>query len=163
MEVTDMFSINCASEADTVRVGKLLAGLLQDGDVVLLDGDLGTGKTTLVIAAATALGADPKEVTSPTFSLMNLYHGRGIEIKHFDLYRINWPEELEDIGFSEYAGGDGVTFIEWAELFPDAMPEENLELKLTREGEGRKVELLPHGKPYEELVRALLAQKDQEG
>ena len=60
-------------------------------------------------------------------------------------------------------GGDGVTFIEWAELFPDAMPEENLELKLTREGEGRKVELLPHGKPYEELVRALLAQKDQEG
>ena len=65
---------------------------------------------------------------------MNVYHGKTLNVKHFDLYRINWPEELEDIGFSEYAGGDGVTFIEWAELFPDAMPEENLELKLTREG-----------------------------
>jgi len=148
-----MFSINCASEADTVRVGKLLAGLLQDGDVVLLDGDLGTGKTTLVIAAATALGADPKEVTSPTFSLMNLYHGRGIEIKHFDLYRINWPEELEDIGFSEYAGHDGITFIEWAELFMEYMPEESLEIRLERDGDGRRLTFVPHGAHYEELCR----------
>lgn len=156
-------AVYCADEVATEALGRKLGSLCRNGDVILLNGDLGTGKTCLVTAASVAMGVPPQEVTSPTFSLMNVYHGKTLNVKHFDLYRINWPEELEDIGFSEYAGGDGVTFIEWAELFPDAMPEENLELKLTREGEGRKVELLPHGKPYEELVRALLAQKDQEG
>jgi tRNA threonylcarbamoyladenosine biosynthesis protein TsaE len=148
-----MFTISCPTEADTERVGKVLAGVLSDGDVVLLNGDLGTGKTSLVIAAASALGVDPQEVTSPTFSLLNMYHGNGIEIKHFDLYRINWPEELEDIGFSEYAGHEGITFIEWAELFTEYMPEESLEIKIEREGDGRRMTFIPHGSHYEELCR----------
>lgn len=158
-----MAVVYCPDEAATEALGRRLGRLCRDGDVFLLNGDLGTGKTCLVTAAATAMGVDPKEVTSPTFSLMNVYHGKGLNIKHFDLYRINWPEELEDIGFSEYAGGDGVTFIEWAELFPDTMPEENLELKFSRKGEGREVEFLPHGKRYEALAAALLKESGQEG
>ena len=158
-----MAVVYCPDEAATEALGRRLGRLCRDGDVFLLNGDLGTGKTCLVTAAATAMGVDPKEVTSPTFSLMNVYHGKELNIKHFDLYRINWPAELEDIGFSEYAGGDGVTFIEWAELFPDTMPEENLELKFSRKGEGREVEFLPHGKRYEALAAALLKESGQEG
>ena len=158
-----MTAVYCPAPGATEALGRRLGSLCREGDVFLLEGDLGTGKTRLVTAAAAALGVDPQDVTSPTFSLMNVYHGSRLSIKHFDLYRINWPEELEDIGFSEYAGGDGVTFIEWAELFPEYMPEENLELKFTRQGEGRQVELCPHGGRYEELARALMAQKGREG
>lgn len=158
-----MTAVYCPDSEATEALGRRLGSLCQDGDVFLLEGDLGTGKTCLVTAAAAALGVDPQEVTSPTFSLMNVYHGSRLSIKHFDLYRINWPEELEDIGFSEYAGGDGVTFIEWAELFPEYMPEKHLELKFTRQGEGRQIELCPQGERYEELARALIAQKGQEG
>ena len=71
-----------------------------------------------------SLGAEAEDVNSPTFAIMNVYQGRELEIRHFDLYRLNRPEELEDIGFEEYAGGDGVTLIEWAELFKDELPEE---------------------------------------
>ena len=117
-----MVTLYCPDEAATAALGTHLGSLLTDGDVVLLNGDLGAGKTCLVIAAAKALGVDPAEVTSPTFSLMNIYKGKNLSVKHFDLYRINREEELEDIGFSEYAGYDGVTFIEWAELFPEEMP-----------------------------------------
>ena len=158
-----MAVVYCPDEAATEALGRRLGQLCRDGDVILLNGDLGTGKTCLVTAAAKAMGVDPKEVTSPTFSLMNVYHGKELNIKHFDLYRINWPEELEDIGFSEYAGGDGVTFIEWAELFPEYMPEKYLELKFTRQGEGRQIELCPQGERYEELARALIAQQGREG
>jgi tRNA threonylcarbamoyladenosine biosynthesis protein TsaE len=147
-----MVTINCPTEEATQKLGSVLGQFLTDGDVVLLNGDLGAGKTTLVTAAAAAMGVDPKEVTSPTFSLMNVYRGKRLSIKHFDLYRINWPEELEDIGFSEYAGQDGVTFIEWANLFPDAVPEEHLEIELKRDGQGRQAVLTAQGAHYEELL-----------
>jgi tRNA threonylcarbamoyladenosine biosynthesis protein TsaE len=153
-----MITIQCPVEASTSHLGSVLGSLLSDGDVVLLKGDLGTGKTTLVISAAAAMGVDAGEVTSPTFSLMNVYKGTRLTIKHFDLYRINTPEELEDIGFSEYAGQEGVTFVEWADLFPDYMPEENLEIELLREGTGRVAKLIPHGAHYEEIVRKVQEQ-----
>lgn len=152
-----MESFVCKDVADTERLGRLLGKFCQDGDVILLNGDLGTGKTCLVTAAADAMGVAQGEVTSPTFSLMNVYKGKKLNIKHFDLYRISWPEELEDIGFEEYCGGDGVTFVEWAGLFPDAMPEENLELDLTRDGDGRKAEAAAHGARYEQLLKELTA------
>jgi tRNA threonylcarbamoyladenosine biosynthesis protein TsaE len=84
---------------------------------------------------------------------MNVYQGRQLELRHFDLYRLNKPEELQDIGFAEYAGGDGITMIEWADMFPEEMPDAYLQITLTLIPEGRKITLLPHGKRYEELVK----------
>ena len=92
-------------------------------------------------------------MTSPTFTLMNVYKGRQLELRHFDLYRLNRQEELQDIGFDEYAGGEGITMIEWADLFPADLPEAYLQITITLIPEGRKITLLPVGKRYEELLK----------
>lgn len=139
--------------AATERLGSLIGSLAQSGDVICFTGDLGAGKTLMSRGISLALGAAEEEITSPTFAIMNVYEGKELEIRHFDLYRLNRPEELEDIGFDEYAGGEGVTLIEWAELFPDNLPEEYLQVTLRLEGAGRRAELLPKGKRYEELVQ----------
>ena len=138
--------------AATEALGRLLGRHLKDGDVLCLSGDLGAGKTLLSRGVATSLGVDPDAVTSPTFAIMNVYEGRELEVRHFDLYRLNRPEELEDIGFEEYAGGDGVTLIEWAELFREQLPEEYLQVVLRHEGAGRRAVLEAHGLRYEQLL-----------
>ena len=137
----------------TEALGQLLGKHAKDGDVICLSGDLGAGKTLLSRGLATALGVEPEEVTSPTFAIMNVYQGRELEVRHFDLYRLNRPEELEDIGFGEYAGGDGVTLIEWAELFSEQLPEEYLQIVLQHEGKGRRAVLTARGERYEELLK----------
>lgn len=138
--------------AATESLGKLLGRHAADGDVFCLTGDLGAGKTLLSRGVAEALGVAGEDVTSPTFALMNVYQGTELEVRHFDLYRLNRVEELEDIGFSEYAGGDGVTLIEWAELFKDELPEEYLQITLLLDGAGRKAVLEPKGERYEQLL-----------
>lgn len=140
------------SEA-TERFGHLLGTKVQDGDVICLTGDLGAGKTLLTQGVAGALGVNKADVTSPTFTIMNVYEGTDLEIRHFDLYRLNRPEELEDIGFSEYCGGDGVTLIEWAELFPEELPEEYLQITLLHEKDGRRAVLEAKGSRAEALLR----------
>lgn len=139
--------------AATERLGSIIGSIAQSGDVICFTGDLGAGKTLMSRGISLALGAAEEEITSPTFAIMNVYAGKELEIRHFDLYRLNRPEELEDIGFYEYAGGEGVTLIEWAELFPDSLPEEYLQVTLRLEGAGRRAELLPKGERYEELVQ----------
>ena len=138
--------------AATEALGKLLGRHAADGDVFCLTGDLGAGKTLLSRGVAEALGVSSEDVTSPTFAIMNVYQGTGLEVRHFDLYRLNRPEELEDIGFDEYAGGDGVTLIEWAELFSEQLPEEYLQVTLRLDGAGRRAVLEPKGERYEELL-----------
>ena len=142
-----------ADSAATEALGRLLGKHLEDGDVLCLSGDLGAGKTMLSRGIATSLGVDPDEVTSPTFAIMNVYQGRELEVRHFDLYRLNRPEELEDIGFEEYAGGEGVTLIEWAELFKEQLPEEYLQVVLRHEGAGRRAALTAQGERYERLLK----------
>ena len=142
-----------ADSAATEALGKLLGKYLQDGDVICLSGDLGAGKTLLSRGIATTLGVEPNDVTSPTFAIMNVYQGKELEVRHFDLYRLNRPEELEDIGFGEYAGGDGVTLIEWAELFAEQLPEEYLQIVLRHEGAGRRAALTALGECYQELLK----------
>lgn len=144
----------------TEALGIKLGGFLRDGDVVCLTGDLGAGKTLLTQGVARALGVEEHEVTSPTFTIMNIYQGEELEIKHFDLYRLNRPEELEDIGFSEYAGGDGVTLIEWAELFSEELPEEYLQITLLLEPIGRTAVLEAKGERYQELLKEVEANVD---
>lgn len=138
--------------AATEALGKLLGRHAADGDVFCLTGDLGAGKTLLSKGVAEALGVSSEDVTSPTFAIMNVYQGTELEVRHFDLYRLNRPEELEDIGFDEYAGGDGVTLIEWAELFSEQLPEEYLQITLRLDGAGRRAVLEPKGERYEELL-----------
>jgi tRNA threonylcarbamoyladenosine biosynthesis protein TsaE len=110
------------SPSETVDVGKALGKGLVEGDVVALYGELGSGKTTLIKGLAQGLGARRlEEVRSPTFVLLNLYKGR-LPIYHIDLYRVHTLERLYDMGYEEYAFGDGVMVIEWAEKAEEALP-----------------------------------------
>ena len=138
---------------ETEKLGNILGKLAQSGDVFCFTGDLGAGKTLMSRGISLALGVAEEDVTSPTFAIMNIYAGEELEVRHFDLYRLNRPEELEDIGFDEYAGGEGVTLIEWAELFPDQLPEEYMQVTLLHDGAGRKAVLTPKGERYEELLQ----------
>lgn len=145
-------NIKCKSQTETEELGRLLARCAAAGDVYCLSGDLGAGKTCLAKAIAEGLGVAPDKVTSPTFSIMNVYQG-AMEIRHFDLYRLRSPEELEDIGFEEYVGADGLTLLEWGELFADYLPNEYLHIEIEKIPEGRVITLTPCGKHYEELVK----------
>ena len=101
-------------EAETTRAGVELAADLAPGDVVLLIGDLGLGKTVLARGIATGLGVDPSEVHSPTFTLVNQYQGR-VPVHHVDLYRIERESDLGELGLEEILGGEGVAIVEWGE------------------------------------------------
>jgi tRNA threonylcarbamoyladenosine biosynthesis protein TsaE len=105
------------SEADTANIGRELASTLRAGDVVLLYGDLGAGKTAFTKGLAEGLGVSRDEVSSPTFTLMQEYRGGRLPLFHVDLYRLNDPREIEDLGLDEIAA-DGVLAIEWAEKLP---------------------------------------------
>ena len=105
------------SEQETAAIGRELARSLGAGDVVLLVGDLGAGKTALVRGIAEGLGVDPNEVSSPTFTLVQEYSGGRLPLYHVDLYRLNDPREIDDLGLDEIAE-DGVLAIEWAERHP---------------------------------------------
>ena len=125
----------------THEVGACLARCLQAGDVVLLTGDLGAGKTQLVQGVAQGLGS--KETpTSPTFNLVLTYTSGRLDLHHFDLYRLDKARQLEDIALREYLESGGACFVEWAEKFPDAF-DEYLSVRIAkREGDAR--ELLAH-------------------
>jgi len=105
------------SEQDTAAIGRELGATLAAGDVVLLHGDLGAGKTAFVRGLAEGLGVDAQEVSSPTFTLVQEYRGGRLPLFHVDLYRLNDPREIDDLGLDEIAE-DGVLAIEWAERHP---------------------------------------------
>ena len=116
------------SEEQTAAAGERLAGNLRPGDVVLLFGDLGAGKTAFVRGLARGLGASGDDVSSPTFTLVQEYAGR-IQLFHVDLYRLE-PAEVDDLGLDELVAGDGVVAIEWADRWkgrPDDVVEVGIE------------------------------------
>ena len=115
--MTDARVRQSRSEDDTAAVGRELAASLAAGDVVLLHGDLGAGKTALVRGLAEGLGVPPDEVSSPTFTLVQEYRGGRLPLFHVDLYRLHDPREIEDLGLDEIAE-QGVLAIEWAERHP---------------------------------------------
>ena len=117
------------SEADTAAFAGALAKCLRPGDTVLLCGDLGTGKSVFARGAARALGVQGA-MPSPTFTLMIPYTGN-VKLYHFDLYRLNDPEEFYAVGLDEFIGGDGVAIVEWPEM-ADIEPEPALEILLHR-------------------------------
>ncbi len=122
------------SEAGTLALGELLTELLPPPRLVLLRGDLGAGKTTLVKGIVAALGAsNPEDVTSPTFTLVHEYKGRKTKIFHLDLYRLEEESQLETVGVWELAdAGDALVLVEWGERFPTLVARADAEIRLTQ-------------------------------
>ena len=135
-------------------LARALAPYLLPGDVFLLNGDLGAGKTRFVQGIANALGVQ-EDVTSPTFTLLITYQTDAFPINHFDLYRLETSEELADIGYWDVLEDGGVAFVEWGDKFPDDEPFDFVEITITVAEDGtRTMRAVPHGSRAQELVQA---------
>ena len=122
------------SAAETRALGEQLASRLHPGDTVILEGELGAGKSELARGIARGLGVT-ETVTSPSFTILNVYESGRCPLYHFDWYRLESEEELYELGMDEYLGGDGVAVVEWAERCPDAVPEKRIRIRLEVTGE----------------------------
>jgi tRNA threonylcarbamoyladenosine biosynthesis protein TsaE len=121
------------SEEETAAAGERLGATLTAGDVVLLFGDLGAGKTAFVRGIARGVGATADDVSSPTFTIVQQYSGSGPTLYHVDLYRLN-PDEVDDLGLDDLVSGDGVVAIEWAERWR-GRPDDVVEVRLQEVGD----------------------------
>lgn len=140
----------------TWSVGEFVGKRLKAGMVLCLTGDLGAGKTLFTKGVAAGLGVKA-DVTSPSFTLMNLYDGR-LPVTHFDLYRLDDEGDLDEIGFYEYADEPvGVAVIEWADKFPEALPPHHLSVVLSpgKNLEERRLSFTARGDGYEGILAAL--------
>ena len=127
----DELSVVTRSQPQTVAVGRALGECLAEGDVLVLTGDLGAGKTQLTKGMAAGLGIT-EDVTSPTFTIEMVYEGGRLPLYHFDLYRLDDPDQLEDTGLFDVLGADGVCSIEWGEQFADEIGPQRMDVFLTR-------------------------------
>ncbi|HEY2858873.1 MAG TPA: tRNA (adenosine(37)-N6)-threonylcarbamoyltransferase complex ATPase subunit type 1 TsaE [Terracidiphilus sp.] len=133
------------SGADTIEVGRKLAELLKPPQFLLLRGDLGTGKTTLVKGIAQALdAADPDEVTSPTFTLIHEYegthHNKAVKLFHLDVYRLEGERQLDTLGLDDLQTPDALVLVEWGEKFKSLVKRATGEIAITSEGgDARKI------------------------
>lgn len=119
----------------TAKIAKQIAKTCKKGDIVLLFGDLGAGKT--VFAKGFVSYFSKAQVVSPTFTIVNTYKG-DINIYHFDLYRINSVEELEEIGFEEYLYSDGICLIEWPERAKELLPRNLIKVSIIKKGDNQR-------------------------
>ena len=145
------------SPEQTQHLGKRLGELAQSGDVFLLTGNLGSGKTCLTQGIAWGLGV--KEYAfSPSFVIIREYHGR-LTLYHIDFYRLDRLEEIADLGLDEYLYGKGVCVIEWADKGIAVLPDEHLLINLSYVSDTeRAVSLEPKGERYIELLKSLNAE-----
>src|ERR1700760_69268 len=132
--MTQEITTNSAEE--TIALGRTLAGMLAPPKLVLLRGDLGAGKTTLVKGIATAFqAASEEDVTSPTFTLIHEYRGPDVNLFHLDLYRIDTPRQLETLGIDDLISDNSVLLVEGGEKFARFERERDVEIVLERVGE----------------------------
>ncbi|HYK49381.1 MAG TPA: tRNA (adenosine(37)-N6)-threonylcarbamoyltransferase complex ATPase subunit type 1 TsaE [Terriglobales bacterium] len=131
------------SAEETIALGRSLAGMLTPPRLVLLRGDLGAGKTTLVKGIAEAFqAASAEDVTSPTFTLVHEYRGPRVNLYHVDLYRVDTPRQLETLGLDDLIADNSILLIEWGEKFPHLRQDQDMEIVLERLGEDeRKIQL----------------------
>ena len=161
----------CRSESaeQTKLIGAALGAQLRAGDTVLLSGDLGAGKTQFTQGVARAMGIPENQVTSPTFNILLTYAGHDSEgnaliLNHFDLYRLETPEQLVDIDFAGVLESGGACLIEWADKFPGAMPDDRLEVRITADEEGvRTIEAAGTGTRSAELLNAWVGEGQPRG
>jgi tRNA threonylcarbamoyladenosine biosynthesis protein TsaE len=143
------------SVAETQRLGCSLGQLLEGQEVICLEGELGTGKTTLTQAIGCALGVDDP-ITSPTFTLVNEYRGEWATLHHIDLYRLDTREEMVQAGIDEYLCADAICVIEWAEKAKEILPPEYLYITLKYADDDRRgITLQSKGQRYIDLLRRL--------
>lgn len=157
MDVTRV--LHSTGPADTASLATALATELQAGDVIGLVGDLGAGKTLFVQSVAKAVGVpEDVRVTSPTFTLINEYHGGRLPVYHADLYRLERARELDEIGLDELCRrGDGVVFVEWADRF-EALPRDHLQIHIDIAGAtDRRFRCVSSGSRSDRLRDAWLA------
>lgn len=153
-DAMNQFEWKTANAEETGHFAARLAELLQPGDVIALEGDLGAGKTTFTQGLAKGLDIQ-KTVNSPTFTIIKEYKGK-LPLYHMDVYRV--ADSMEDLGFDEYFEGDGVSVVEWAHLIEDQLPGELLTIYLYRDREDhRRLVLVPKGERYEQLCKEILA------
>lgn len=145
-----------ANEMSTQELGESLGRIAQPGDVVALSGDLGAGKTQLTKGIARGLGiADP--VTSPTFNILLVHEGR-IPLYHFDLYRLDEPDQLDDIDYFGTIEGDGVSVVEWGDRFAEAVPDDAVVVNLRIvNDEHRRIDIVGSGVRGAALAAAWVA------
>ncbi len=130
-------SLISKSPQETMRLAGQFVKNLKPGDIVFLQGDLGAGKTVFTKGLAKALGIDPQKVSSPTFIIMNHYDGKK-PLYHFDLYRLENPEELKSVQFDEYFYGQGISVIEWPQRLGPLAPAEYWLVELSHANEHQR-------------------------
>ncbi|KYG58568.1 tRNA (adenosine(37)-N6)-threonylcarbamoyltransferase complex ATPase subunit type 1 TsaE [Planococcus maritimus] len=146
------YTMTVQSPEQTEELAMRLASLLQPGDLLTLEGDLGAGKTTFTKGLAKGLGIE-RTVNSPTFTILKQYEGR-VNLNHFDVYRLENSDE--DIGFDELFAEEAVSVVEWAQFIEEYLPTDRLKIVIRRLSEERReVEFEPHGIRYENLCREL--------
>jgi len=142
------------SPEETLNLGACLGELARPGDIFLLSGNLGVGKTCLTQGIVYGLGSR-EYALSPTFVLVRELKGR-LSLYHIDLYRLDDIAEISDLGLDDYLYGDGLSVIEWAEKGIGLLPAEHLMIKIDYSSDtGRSFELIPQGKHYEKLIEQL--------
>lgn len=147
--------ITCPTAAETMAVGRRLAGILWAGDVLLIEGELGAGKTTFVAGLAEGLGVD-EPITSPTFILMRTYPGL-MPLTHADVYRVETIAEIEDLDLTEAAIG-GVLAVEWGTAIEQWMPPDHLVVRISMDDDvSRTIALLPRGSWAQRALREVQA------
>ncbi len=142
--------LELASEEDTRALGAQLALLLRRGNVIALRGELGAGKTTLVRGLIQSLLGHEEEVASPTYTLVQMYEGPDFPVWHFDLYRLENADDVQELGWDETQ--DGVALIEWPDRAGAHLPVNRLDVFLEISGDGRRARLEPSGEGWQERL-----------
>ena len=132
--------LRLAAPDDTARLGRWLAGCLQPGDTVLLQGPIGSGKSHLARSVIQSWLGQLEDVPSPTYTLVQTYGEGGAEIWHADLYRLSHPDEVIELGLDD-AFGRAICLVEWPERLGRATPDSALRLTFSQDGEGRRIVL----------------------
>ena len=134
MTTDDMRTIESRGPEDTVRAGMELGENAAPGEIYLLSGDLGAGKTVFAKGFAKGLGIED-DITSPTFTIIHQYEGGRLPLAHFDVYRIADPDEMYAIGYEEYFFGDWVCLVDWPEMIEELIPEGAVHIHILRDDE----------------------------
>ncbi|MBR1691671.1 MAG: tRNA (adenosine(37)-N6)-threonylcarbamoyltransferase complex ATPase subunit type 1 TsaE [Lachnospiraceae bacterium] len=126
--------IDSYSEQETFRIGEKIGREAKPGSVYALIGDLGVGKTVFTQGVASGLAVE-EAICSPTFTIVQIYEEGRLPFYHFDVYRIGDPEEMDEIGYEDYFYGEGVCFVEWANLIEELMPENTIWITIEKNPE----------------------------